>query len=94
MDNLKVVEIRDGVTLKETKREIVDYLRKHKEAETFDIANDLRLDLRVTVKAGSPVIYFSTHPQADGLNGGSRRVRVKEVDAKATERFMWYAVVR
>ena len=49
--NLKVVEIRDGVTLKEAKRDIVDYLRKHKEAETFDIANDLRLDLRVTVKA-------------------------------------------
>jgi len=49
--NLKVVEIRDGVTLKEAKRDIVDYLHKHKEAETFDIANDLRLDLKVTVKA-------------------------------------------
>ena len=51
LGNLKVVEIRDGVTLKEAKRDIVDYLRRHKEAETFDIANDLRLDLRVTVKA-------------------------------------------
>ena len=49
--NLKVVEIRDDVTLKEAKRDIVDYLRKHKEAETFDIANDLRLDLKLTVKA-------------------------------------------
>ena len=49
--NLKVVEIRDGVTLKEAKRDIVDYLRKHKEAETFDITNDLRLDLKLTVKA-------------------------------------------
>ena len=47
----RIVEIRDGVTLKEAKRDIVDYLRRHKEAETFDIANDLRLDLRVTVKA-------------------------------------------
>jgi len=48
---LKVIEIRNDVTLKDAKAEIVTYLRKHKEAETFDIANDLRLDLELTVKA-------------------------------------------
>jgi len=48
---LKVLEIRNAVTLKEAKTDIIDYLRKHKEAETFDIANDLRLDLNVTLKA-------------------------------------------
>ncbi len=49
--SLKVIEIRKNVTLKDAKAEIVTYLRKHKEAETFDIANDLRLDLDVTVRA-------------------------------------------
>lgn len=49
--SLKVIEIRNDVTLKETKAEIVTYLRKHKEAETFDIANDLRLDLALTTRA-------------------------------------------
>lgn len=49
--SLKVIELRDGVTLKDAKAEIVMYLRKHKETETFDIANDLRLDLQLTVKA-------------------------------------------
>lgn len=49
--SLKVIEIRNDVTLKDAKGEIVRYLRKHKEVETFDIANDLRLDLELTVKA-------------------------------------------
>jgi metal-responsive CopG/Arc/MetJ family transcriptional regulator len=48
--SLKVIELRNNVTLKDAKAEIVTYLRKHKEAETFDIANDLRLDLQLTVK--------------------------------------------
>jgi metal-responsive CopG/Arc/MetJ family transcriptional regulator len=48
---LKVVEIRSNVTMEDAREEIVAYLRKHKEAETFDIANDLRLDLDLTVKA-------------------------------------------
>lgn len=48
---LKVIEIRQDVTLKDAKTEVVVYLRKHKEAETFDIANDLRLDLGLTVRA-------------------------------------------
>jgi len=49
--SLKVIEIRKDVKVKGAKAEIVAYLRKHKEAETFDIANDLRLDLNVAVKA-------------------------------------------
>ena len=49
--SLKVIEIRNDVTLKDARAEIVAYLRKHKETETFDIANDLRLDLELTVKA-------------------------------------------
>ena len=49
--SLRVIEIRDNVSLHEAKAEILAYLRRHKEAETFDIANDLRLDLDLTVKA-------------------------------------------
>jgi metal-responsive CopG/Arc/MetJ family transcriptional regulator len=47
---LKVIEIRENVSLKEARKEILAYLKEHKEAETFDIANDLRLDLNLTVK--------------------------------------------
>jgi len=49
--SLKVIEIRDNVSLQEAKVEILAYLRHHKEAETFNIANNLRLDLDLTVKA-------------------------------------------
>jgi predicted DNA-binding protein len=48
---LKVVEIRENVSLQDAEAEILAYLRGRKEAETFDIANDLRLDLELTVKA-------------------------------------------
>ena len=51
MGALKVIEIRSNVTLKEATAEILAYLKKRKQAETFDIANDLRLDLDLTVKA-------------------------------------------
>jgi hypothetical protein len=47
----KVIEIRDNITLKDAKAEIVTYLRKQKQVETFDIANDPRLDLDLTVRA-------------------------------------------
>ena len=47
---LKVIEIRQNITEKEARTEILAYLKEHKEAETFDIANDLRLDLEVAVK--------------------------------------------
>jgi len=49
--SLKVIEIRDNVSLREAKAEVLAYLRRHKEAETFDIANDLRFDLDLTLKA-------------------------------------------
>ncbi|MFB3890258.1 MAG: ribbon-helix-helix domain-containing protein [Candidatus Bathyarchaeia archaeon] len=48
---LKVIEIRQNVSLKDARSEILAYLKEHKEAETFDIANDLRLDLNLAVKA-------------------------------------------
>jgi len=47
---LKVIEIRKNVSLTEARTEILVYLNEHKEAETFDLANDLRLDLDLTVK--------------------------------------------
>lgn len=46
----RVIELRD-VSNDQAKREILEYIRKKKEAETFDIANDLRLDLNLTMKA-------------------------------------------
>ena len=49
--SLRVIEIRDNVGLEEAEAEILAYLKLHKEAETFDIANDLRLELDLTVKA-------------------------------------------
>jgi len=49
--SLKVIELRDNVSLQEAKAEIPAYLRHHKGAETFDIANDLRFDLNLTVRA-------------------------------------------
>jgi len=49
--SLKVIEIRENVDLQDVKKEVLSYLEHHKEAETFDIANDLRLDLDLTVKA-------------------------------------------
>ena len=51
MGALKVIEIRSNATPKEATAEILAYLKKRKKAETFDIANDLRLDLDLTVKA-------------------------------------------
>jgi metal-responsive CopG/Arc/MetJ family transcriptional regulator len=47
---LKVIEIRENVSMEEARTEILTYLSEHNEAETFDIANDLRLDLDLTVK--------------------------------------------
>jgi metal-responsive CopG/Arc/MetJ family transcriptional regulator len=49
--SLKIIEVRNDVTIKDAKAEIVAYLVKHKEAETFDIANDLRIDLDLAVRA-------------------------------------------
>jgi len=49
--SLKVIEIKKNVSLRDAKAEILAYLKRHKEAETFDIANDLRFDLDLAVKA-------------------------------------------
>jgi metal-responsive CopG/Arc/MetJ family transcriptional regulator len=48
---LKVIEIRENVSLQKARAEILAYLKEHREAETFDIANDLRLELNLTIKA-------------------------------------------
>lgn len=47
---MKIIRVR-SLSKEQAKREIVDYLRDKKEAETFDIANDLRLELELTMKA-------------------------------------------
>lgn len=47
---MKIIRVR-SLSKEQAKREIVDYLRDKKEAETFDIANDPRLELEVTVQA-------------------------------------------
>ncbi|MGQ9515510.1 MAG: ribbon-helix-helix domain-containing protein [Thermoproteota archaeon] len=47
---MRVIELRD-VSKDQAKKEILEYIKKRKEAETFDIANDLRLDLNLTMKA-------------------------------------------
>ncbi len=47
---MKIIRVR-SLSKEQAKREIVDYLRGKKEAETFDIANDLKLELGQTVKA-------------------------------------------
>jgi len=46
----RVIELRN-VSKDQAKKEILAYIRERKEAETFDIANDLRLDLNLTMKA-------------------------------------------
>lgn len=47
---MKIIRVR-SLSKEQAKREIVDYLRDKKEAETFEIANDLRLELELTMQA-------------------------------------------
>lgn len=47
---MKVIKIRN-ISKNQAKKEILAYLKDKKEAETFDIANSLRLDLELTVQA-------------------------------------------
>jgi len=47
---MKVIEIRE-VSVDQAKKEIVEYLEQKSEADTFEIANDLRLTLDLTTKA-------------------------------------------
>ncbi len=47
---MRVIQIRN-LSKSQAKKEILNYLRDKKEAETFDIANDLRFDLNLTMQA-------------------------------------------
>jgi len=47
---VKVIQLRN-MSRDKAKKEILEYIKKRKEAETFDLANDLRLDLNLTMKA-------------------------------------------
>jgi len=47
---MQVVRIRK-VSMDQAKKEILDFIKDRKEADTFDIANGLRLDMDITVKA-------------------------------------------
>ncbi|MGH9877756.1 MAG: ribbon-helix-helix domain-containing protein [Nitrososphaerales archaeon] len=46
----RVIKIRQ-ISKEQAKKEIVQFLKNRKEADTFDIANELRLDIDVTIKA-------------------------------------------
>ena len=46
---MKVIELRD-LGKDQAKEEILEYIKMREEAETFDIANDLRLDINFTMK--------------------------------------------
>lgn len=46
---MRVIQIRN-VSKAQAKREILKYLKERKEADTFNIANDLRLDLGLTIR--------------------------------------------
>lgn len=46
---IRVIQIRN-VSKAQARREILKYLKERKEADTFDIANDLRLDLGLTIR--------------------------------------------
>lgn len=46
----KLIRIRK-LGKEHAKKEIIQFLKDRKEADTFDIANELRLDVDVTVKA-------------------------------------------
>ena len=46
----KVIKIRQ-ISKEQAKKEIVQFIKNRKEADTFDIANELRLDMDLTIKA-------------------------------------------
>lgn len=47
---IKVIKIRK-INKEQAKKEILQFIKDKKEADTFDIANELRLDTDVTIKA-------------------------------------------
>ncbi len=46
----KVIKLRK-LSKEQAKKEIIQFIKNRKEADTFDIANELRLDMDLTVKA-------------------------------------------
>ncbi len=46
----KIIKIRQ-LSKEQAKKEIVQFIKNRKEADTFDIANELRLDMDLTIKA-------------------------------------------
>ncbi|MCP8307686.1 MAG: ribbon-helix-helix protein, CopG family [archaeon] len=46
---MRVIKLRN-ISKDQAKKEILEYIKEREEAETFDIANDLRLDLNITMK--------------------------------------------
>lgn len=50
VSEMKVITIRK-ISKEEAKKEILAFIKHRKEADTFDIANELRLDIDITVKA-------------------------------------------
>ena len=47
---MRIIQIRN-MSKDQAKKEIRDYLARKKEADTFDIANDLKLEMDLTVQA-------------------------------------------
>jgi metal-responsive CopG/Arc/MetJ family transcriptional regulator len=47
---IKVIKIRN-ISKEQAKKEILQLIKDRKEADTFDIANELRLDMDATLKA-------------------------------------------
>jgi metal-responsive CopG/Arc/MetJ family transcriptional regulator len=47
---MKVISIRE-IGKEEAKREILEYLKRKDQADTFDIANDLKFDINLTVES-------------------------------------------
>ena len=51
VSEMKVIRLRKNVPKERMKKEIIEYLRGKREADTFDIANDLKLDLDSTIQS-------------------------------------------
>jgi metal-responsive CopG/Arc/MetJ family transcriptional regulator len=50
VSEMKIITIRK-ISKEQAKKEILEFINHRKEADTFDIANELRLDIDNTVKA-------------------------------------------
>ncbi|MGH9910266.1 MAG: ribbon-helix-helix domain-containing protein [Nitrososphaerales archaeon] len=50
VSEMKIITIRK-ISKEQAKKEILEFIKHRKEADTFDIANELRLDVGTTIKA-------------------------------------------